>query len=42
MMVGVLTLPLEMKYFGVKVSLMRNALSFIGAIVIGLLMGIFL
>jgi uncharacterized membrane protein YraQ (UPF0718 family) len=42
MMVGVLTLPLEMKYFGVKVSLMRNALSFIGAIVIGLLMRIFL
>jgi len=42
MMVGVLTLPLEIKYFGVRVSLMRNALSFIGAIAIGALMGIFL
>ena len=42
MMVGVLTLPLEAKYFGMKVSLIRNALSFIGALVIGLIIGIFL
>lgn len=41
-MVGVLTLPLEAKYFGMKVSLIRNALSFIGALIIGLVIGIFL
>ena len=42
MMVGVLTLPLEAKYFGMKVSLIRNTLSFIGALIIGLIIGIFL
>lgn len=42
MMVGILTLPLEAKYFGMKVSLIRNALSFVGAIIIGLVIGIFL
>jgi len=42
MMVGVLTLPLEAKYFGMKVAVLRNVLSFIGAIIIGLVIGIFL
>ncbi len=42
MMVGLLTLPLEAKYFGMRVSLIRNALSFIGALIIGLVIGIFL
>lgn len=42
MMVGILTLPLEIKYFGMKVSLIRNSLSFIGALIIGLVIGIFL
>jgi uncharacterized membrane protein YraQ (UPF0718 family) len=42
MMVGFLTLPLEAKYFGWRVSILRNALSFAGALLIGLLMGIFL
>jgi uncharacterized membrane protein YraQ (UPF0718 family) len=42
MMVGILTLPLEAKYFGWKTSILRNALSFCGALLIGLLMGIFL
>ncbi len=40
MMVGVLTLPLEAKYFGMKTALVRNGLSFIGAIIIGLLIGL--
>ncbi len=35
MMVGVLTIPIEAKYFGIKVTLIRNALSFLGAIVVG-------
>jgi uncharacterized membrane protein YraQ (UPF0718 family) len=42
LMVGVLTLPLEAKYFGLKISIIRNVLSFIGALVIGLVIGIFL
>jgi uncharacterized membrane protein YraQ (UPF0718 family) len=39
MMVGVLTLPLEAKYFGMKTALIRNGLSFIGALIIGILIG---
>jgi uncharacterized membrane protein YraQ (UPF0718 family) len=42
MMVGILTLPLEAKYFGWKVAIRRNVLSFFGALLVGLLMGIFL
>jgi uncharacterized membrane protein YraQ (UPF0718 family) len=42
MMVGILTLPLEANYFGWRASLLRNALSFAGALLVGLLMGIFL
>jgi len=42
MMVGVLTLPVEVKFFGIKVSILRNILSFIGALIIGLLIGLFL
>jgi uncharacterized membrane protein YraQ (UPF0718 family) len=42
MMVGVLTLPIEAKYFGLKVSIMRNTLSFIGALMIGLIIGVLL
>ncbi|MCM8782088.1 MAG: permease [Candidatus Omnitrophica bacterium] len=42
MMVGVLTLPIEVRYFGIKVSILRNGLSFIGALVIGLLIGLFI
>ena len=42
MMVGILTLPIEIKYFGVRVSILRNALSFIGALIIGLIIGVFL
>ena len=39
-MVGVMTIPVEAKYFGMKVTLIRNGLSFLGAIVIGLIMAI--
>jgi uncharacterized membrane protein YraQ (UPF0718 family) len=38
-MVGILTAPLEVKFFGKKFTLWRNSLSFIFAIVIALLMG---
>ena len=39
MMVGVLTLPLEAKYFGLRTSIVRNMLSLAGALVIGLIVG---
>lgn len=35
MMVGILTIPIEARYFGLKTTLIRNGLSFIGAIVVG-------
>jgi len=37
MMVGILTLPVEIKFFGVRASLIRNTLYFFGAIIIGFL-----
>lgn len=40
MMVGVVTLPLEVKYFGWKASLLRNGLSFAAALLIGLAVGL--
>lgn len=40
MMVGVLTYPLEKAYFGVRITLLRNALSFIIAIIIAIIIGI--
>jgi uncharacterized membrane protein YraQ (UPF0718 family) len=40
MMVGVITLPLEMKYLGQRAALMRNGLNFIAAIIIGLVVGL--
>ena len=42
MMVGVITLPLEIKYFGRKVAMLRNVLNFIAAIVIGVFVGLIL
>ena len=39
-MVGIITIPIEAKYFGMKVTLMRNGLSFLGALVIGGIMAI--
>jgi uncharacterized membrane protein YraQ (UPF0718 family) len=41
MMVGILTLPVEIKFFGIRISLIRNALYFIGALIVGSLIGLF-
>jgi uncharacterized membrane protein YraQ (UPF0718 family) len=41
-LVGVVTLPLEVKYFGLKTSIIRNLLSFIAALFIGLIMSFIL
>lgn len=38
-MVGVITAPLEASYFGKKFTFMRQALSFLAAVAIGLIMG---
>ena len=42
MMVGVVTLPLEIKYFGRNVAVIRNVLNFITAIMIGTFVGFIL
>jgi len=34
-MVGILTIPIEAKFFGLKTTIIRNALSFVGAILVG-------
>lgn len=41
-MVGIITLPLEAKFFGWKTSIIRNSLSFIAALFIGFIMMFFL
>ena len=41
MMVGVLTYPLEKKYFGVKVTVIRNSISFIIALTVAAAIGFF-
>jgi hypothetical protein len=38
-MVGIITLPAEFRYLGVKAAILRNALSLVAAIVVALLMG---
>jgi uncharacterized membrane protein YraQ (UPF0718 family) len=42
MMVGVVTLPLEIRYFGKRAAIVRNLLNFAAAVVIGVLVGIIL
>ena len=42
MMTGFLTLPVEAKFFGWKVSLIRNLISLAAALFIGFIMGFFL
>jgi len=41
-MIGIVSLPLEIKEMGLKIALLRNGLSFIIAIIVGLIMGIIL
>lgn len=42
MMTGFLTLPIEARFFGWKVSIIRNVVSLAGALVVGLIMGMIL
>jgi len=41
MMVGVLTFPIERRYLGVRVTIMRNLLSLIVALVVALVTGLY-
>ncbi len=41
-MVGIITAPMEISYFGKRFTVVRQTLSFVTAIIIGLLMGAFL
>ena len=38
-MVGIVTLPLEAQFFGMRVAIIRNSLNFVAALIIGLLIG---
>ncbi|HOQ10903.1 MAG: putative permease [Spirochaetes bacterium ADurb.Bin218] len=40
MMVGIVTLPIEKNFFGWRVAIIRNVLSFIGALIIGACMAL--
>lgn len=41
MMVGILTYPIEKEYFGIKVTIIRNILSFFIALAVAIITGIF-
>lgn len=41
-MVGIMTAPMEIAHFGTRFTVVRQSLSFITALIIGLLMGVFL
>ena len=41
MIVGVVTYPIEKEYFGTKVTIMRNVISFLIALVVAVMVGIF-
>ena len=42
MMVGIVTIPLEMKYWGKKATFIRNSLAFIFSLVVAMIMGVVL
>jgi len=41
MMVGIITFPIEKEYFGVKVTVIRNVISFFIALIVAVITGIF-
>lgn len=40
MMVGIITIPVEIKYFGKKISLLRNMLAFFFSFIVALIIGL--
>jgi uncharacterized membrane protein YraQ (UPF0718 family) len=39
MMVGIVTIPVEIKYFGKKISILRNLIAFIFSLIVALIIG---
>lgn len=42
MMVGIVTIPVEMKYFGRKVTILRNSLAFVFSFIVAIVIGVVL
>lgn len=42
MSVGIVTLPVEIRYFGFRISIVRNILAFVLSVITGILLGVFL
>ncbi len=42
MMVGIVTMPVEIKYFGKKATILRNALAFVFSYIVAIVMGVVL
>jgi uncharacterized membrane protein YraQ (UPF0718 family) len=42
MMVGIVTIPVEMKYFGKKAAIIRNSLAFVFSFVVAIVIGVIL
>lgn len=42
MMVGIITIPVEIEYFGKKVTIIRNLLAFIFSFIVAGVMGVIL
>lgn len=42
MMVGIVTMPVEMQYFGKKATILRNSFGFIFSLLVALVMGVFM
>lgn len=42
MMVGIVTMPIEVKYFGKKVTILRNAFAFVFSLIVAAVMGVVL
>lgn len=42
MMVGIVTIPLEIKYFGKKITILRNIFAFIFSVIVAIIIGIIL
>jgi uncharacterized membrane protein YraQ (UPF0718 family) len=40
MMVGVVTIPVEIKYFGKKITILRNILAFIFSFIVAFIIGV--
>lgn len=42
MMVGIVTIPLEIKFFGKKAAVLRNSLAFVFSLFVALMLGVLL